>query len=56
MKNAVYWIALQNILGYGSAAVSEIIDCFEDVSKIFEKSIKRDDVKFLNDKEFKKCY
>ncbi len=54
MNNAVYWIALQNILGYGSVAVSEILDNFENVSKLFDKSIKRKDVAFLKDKEFKK--
>ncbi len=54
MKNAVYWIALQNILGYGSIAVSDVVESFENVADLFDKSLKRSDVKFLNDKCFKK--
>ena len=54
MKNTVYWIALQNILGYGANEVSTILENFDDVSQLFEKSLKNSDVKFLNDKKFKK--
>ena len=54
MKNAVYWIALQNILGYGANEIWDILRSFDDVSELFDKSIKRNDVKFLNDKKFKK--
>ena len=54
MKNAVYWVALQNILGYGSIAVSDVVESFENVADLFDKSLKRSDVKFLNDKCFKK--
>lgn len=54
MKNAIYWIALQNILGYGANDVTDILESFEDVSSIFSKSIKLNDVRFLGEKKFKK--
>lgn len=54
MKNAVYWIALQNILGYGANEIWDILRNFDDVSELFGKTIRNSDVKFINDKKFKK--
>lgn len=54
MKNALYWIALQNILGYGANEIWDILRNFDDVSELFEKTIRCSDVKFLSDKKFKK--
>ena len=54
MTNALYWIALQNILGYGSIEVSEILENIEDVGQLFDKSLKRNQVTFLSDKSYKK--
>ncbi len=54
MKNAIYWVALQNILGYGSIEVSKILENVEDVSQLFDKSLKRSQVEFLTDKSYEK--
>lgn len=54
MKNALYWIALQNILGYGSIEVSSILDNVEDVGQLFDKSLKRSNVDFISNKSYKK--
>ena len=54
MKNAVYWIALQNVLGYGANEIWDILRNFDDVGKLFDKHIKKTDAKFLNDQKFKK--
>lgn len=54
MKNAVYWIALQNILGYGANQISDILENFEDVRDVFDKSTKRNALKFLNDKNYRR--
>ena len=54
MKNAVYWIALQNVLGYGANEIWDILRNFDDVGKLFDKHIKKTDAKFLNEQKFKK--
>ena len=54
MKNAVYWIALQDILGYGAKEVIEILENFDDVKDVFDKSTTRKDLFFLNDNKYKK--
>ena len=53
MKNAVYWIALQDILGYGAKEVIEILENFDDVKDVFDKSTTRKDLFFLNDNKYK---
>lgn len=54
MKNAVYWIALQNAIGYGSIKTSDILEKFEDISDLFDKNLTRSDVEFLSTKQFDK--
>lgn len=54
MKNAVYWIALQDILGYGSNKIVEVLENFEDVSALFDKSTSFDKLRFLGEKNLKK--
>ncbi len=54
MKNAVYWIALQDILGYGAKEVIEILENFDDVKDVFDKSTTRKDLFFFNDNKYKK--
>ena len=54
MKNAVYWIAIQSVFGYGSNIVGNILENFDDVSLLFDKNLKREDVIFIPDKYFKK--
>ncbi len=54
MKNAQYWVALQCILGYGANEISDIFENFEDVSELFDKSLKISDVDFISEKKFKK--
>ena len=51
--NRMYWIALQNILGYGSVKISQILEQFDDIYDLFDTKIKRKDVKYLSDKEYK---
>ena len=51
--NRMYWIALQNILGYGSVKISQILEQFDDIYDLFDAKIKRKDVKYLSDKEYK---
>ena len=34
--NRVYWIALQNILGYGSVKISQIVEQFDDIYYLFD--------------------
>lgn len=54
MKNAIYWIALQSILGYGANEVIHINNKFDCIKDIFDKSITFDDVKFIGEKAYKK--
>ncbi len=51
--NRMYWIALQNILGYGSVKVSRILEQFDDIYDLFDSRVKRKDVEYLSDKEYK---
>lgn len=51
--NRMYWIALQNILGYGSVKISRILEQFDDIYDLFNTKIKRKDVEYLSDKEYK---
>lgn len=52
MKNATYWIALQDILGYGSKNISDVLNKFDDVNELFEKTVTRKDLDFLTDKKY----
>lgn len=54
MKNAVYWIALQNAIGYGSIKISDILENFEDISDLFDKNLPRNEVKFLSTKQYER--
>lgn len=54
MKNAQYWIALQNAIGYGSIKISDILEKFENISDLFDKKLSRNDVSFLSAKQYEK--
>ena len=54
MKNAVYWVALQCVLGYGAREIVDICENFDDVSEIFDESIDRNDLNFISEKKLKK--